>query len=117
MVEATLDRREGAAHLLDLVEVRQDLALHVGRQALDEPRAAQRVDRVHDAALVEDHLLGADGERRGLVAWDRLEVRTPHGDPVGTEGRIVRPQVATGVLVGRELLHARTVSHRRTIPA
>ena len=51
---------------VDLVEVAPHLALGLVGQGLDEPRAAERVDRGVDAGLLGDDLLLAEGEQRGL---------------------------------------------------
>ena len=67
---ALLGRLDHAAAPVDLVEVAPDLALGLVRQRLDEPRAAERVDRVRDAGLLGDDLLLAEGEQRGLLGRD-----------------------------------------------
>src|SRR5205085_9105035 len=50
--EVALDRLDYAAELLDAREVVVRLGLEPVRQVFEVPRAAERVDRVHDARLV-----------------------------------------------------------------
>ena len=65
------DRGDHAAAPIDLVEVAPDLALGLVGQRLDEPRAAERVDRGVDAALLGDDLLLAERQQGGLGGRDR----------------------------------------------
>ena len=69
--EAGLDRLDHAAELVDPAEVVEAAALHLRRQVLDEVGAAERVDRVRDAGLVRDDLLGAQRELDGEVGRQR----------------------------------------------
>src|SRR5439155_15620379 len=57
LLEVLLDRRDYAAELLDALEVVVGLPLELVRELLEVVRAAERIDRVHDARLVRDHLL------------------------------------------------------------
>jgi len=68
---ALLDRFDHAAAPVDLVEVAPDLALGLVRERLDEPRSAERVDRVRDAGLLGDDLLLSEREESGLLGRDR----------------------------------------------
>ena len=69
--EAFLDRLDHAAEAVDGVEVLPGAALHVERQPLDEVRAAERIDDAGDAALVGDHLLRPQRQRRRLLGRQR----------------------------------------------
>src|SRR6266480_1315040 len=59
------DRRDDAAEPLDPVEISVGLFLEFVRQGLEEIRAAERIDRVRDAALVGQDLLRPEGEAGG----------------------------------------------------
>src|SRR5260370_524655 len=63
---APLDRLDHATHLLDLAEVALEALLHATREGLQVVRARERVDRVGDAGLVRDDLLGAQREGHGF---------------------------------------------------
>src|SRR6266849_6550996 len=65
--EARLDGRDDAANLVDALEISLGLALHLIRERLHEVAAAERVDRVRDASLVGEQLLGAQRKPSGLV--------------------------------------------------
>src|SRR6266436_8039887 len=56
---AALDGFHHASHLVELVEILESACLHVERGFLDEVRAAERIDRLRDAAFVGDDLLRA----------------------------------------------------------
>ena len=62
--ESALDRRDHAAHAVDLLEVGQRALFHLAGQSLDEVGAAERIGLGGDAAFVGDHLLRAQRERR-----------------------------------------------------
>jgi hypothetical protein len=59
---ALLDGAHDAAHRVDLVDVGPGRGLDLIGQRLDEVAAAQRIGDCGDAALLEDHLLGAQRE-------------------------------------------------------
>src|SRR4029453_19467851 len=65
--EVFLDRRDDAAEGAYPVEVVVRLRLEPVRQVLYEVRAAERIDRVDDAGLVRDHLLGAERQPAGVL--------------------------------------------------
>src|SRR5215471_16690379 len=65
--EVLLDRRDHAAELVDPLEVVVRLTLELVRELLEVVGAAERVDRVHDAGLVRDHLLRTQRESRGVL--------------------------------------------------
>ena len=67
LLEAALDRRERAAHRLDLVEVRPGGGLELVGQALDVVGARQRVGRLGHAGLVGEDLLGPQRQPGGLL--------------------------------------------------
>jgi methylmalonyl-CoA mutase N-terminal domain/subunit len=60
---ALADRRDHPAPAIDLVDVAPDLALDLGREGLDEPRAAERIDGPGHAGLLGDDLLLAQREQ------------------------------------------------------
>ena len=68
--EAGLDRRDHAAHLVDLREVAPRRLLGPVGQRLDEIRSAERIDRVRHAGLLGDDLLLPQREQGGLLARD-----------------------------------------------
>src|SRR6476659_100605 len=58
-----------AAVSVDLVDVAPNLPLDLVGQRLDEPRSAQRVDRVGHTCLGGDDLLLPEGEQSGVRRW------------------------------------------------
>ena len=130
-----LDRCDGAAQLVDVLDQLERALLELVRQRLDEEGAAERVGRVRRAALVREHLLRAERdpgrvlgrERERLVeavrvqalraAADRRERldRDPHDVVLG----LLRGQGRTaglGVEAERERLRVRgaeAVAHQR----
>ena len=71
LLEVLLDRRDDAAELVDLLEVVVRLPLELVRELLEVVRAAERVDRVHDAGLVRDHLLRPQREPHRVLGRQR----------------------------------------------
>ena len=71
LLEVLLDRRDHAAELLDPLEVVVRLPLELVRELLEVVRAAERVDRVHDARLVRDHLLRPQREPHRVLGRQR----------------------------------------------
>ena len=67
LLEASLDRRERAAHRLDLVEVGPGCRLELVREALDVVGAGQRVGGLGHARLVRQDLLRPQGQSGGLL--------------------------------------------------
>src|SRR5438132_1638284 len=62
------DRGDHAAELLDPIEVSVGLVLQLVREGFEEVGPAERIDRVRDAALVGEDLLGSERDAgRGLV--------------------------------------------------
>jgi hypothetical protein len=59
LIEALLDRRHGATHPVDPLDVGDRQALELLGQRLDVVRAAERIGHPRDPGLVPDHLLGA----------------------------------------------------------
>src|SRR5229473_782360 len=55
---AAVDRLEHPAHLVDLADILHRLGFHLVGQRLDRVAAAERIDRVGDAGLFRDDLLG-----------------------------------------------------------
>ena len=94
------DRLDHAAAAVDLVEVAPDLALDLVRQRLDEPRPAERVDRVRDARLLGDDLLLAEGEERRLRGRHReclvVGVGVERLRPAEDRGERLRARRASG---------------------
>ena len=68
---ALLDQLDRAAVGVDVVDDLEDLALVLGRQALDEIRAAERIDDRRDAGLVGDDLLRAQRDLHRLLGGNR----------------------------------------------
>src|SRR3954468_14086621 len=64
--KALLDALDHAPHSIDRRKVFPRALLHVEREPLEEPGAAERVDGVRDAAFVRDDLLRSERQRRGL---------------------------------------------------
>src|SRR5438093_9518798 len=62
LLEAALDGSQRPAHRLDLVEVVLRCSLELGRPALDEVRATERIGRLRYPALVRQDLLGPEGQ-------------------------------------------------------
>ena len=61
-----------AAHLVDAADVLVGGGFHVDGQLFHEVAAAQRIGDVGDAALVGDHLLGAQRDGDGVLARQRV---------------------------------------------
>ena len=68
---AVLRQLDRAAVAVDLVDDGEDRALVLRRQALDEIRAAERIDDVRDTAFVGDDLLRAQRDLHRLLGRDR----------------------------------------------
>src|SRR5262249_29744918 len=67
-------RLDGAHHtpeLVDPLEVSARLSLEAVGKGLDRPAAAERIDRVRDAALLAQDLLRAEGYHHGLLGGER----------------------------------------------
>ena len=71
LLEVLLDRGDHAAELVDPLEVVVRLPLELVRELLEVVGAAERVDRVHDARLVRDHLLRAQREPHRMLGRQR----------------------------------------------
>ena len=69
--KSLLDRRDHSAHRVEPLEVFPAAFFHIERQALDEIRAAQRIDRVRDAAFVGDDLLRSQRDSRRVLGRQR----------------------------------------------
>ena len=69
--EVVLDRLDHPAELVDAGEVGEGLALELVRERLDVVAAAERVDRVRDAGLVGDDLLGAQRDLDRVLGRQR----------------------------------------------
>src|SRR5207253_770685 len=87
-------RRDDASDLVDALEVRLGLALHLVGQRLDEVAAAEGIDRIGDTRLVGQQLLGAKREPRGFVGRQRQylvhRVRMQRLRPTQHRGQIRR---------------------------
>src|SRR5712691_1339014 len=70
--ESLADRGDHPSEFLDAVEVAVRLLLEFVRESLEEVRAAERVDRVRDATLVGENLLGTKGDPRGGLVRDLI---------------------------------------------
>ena len=68
---AVLDCRHHAAQVVDARDVGQGLLFQPVGEALDAVGPSQRVDRLRNAGLQGDHLLGAQRESGGLLARQR----------------------------------------------
>ena len=77
---ALLDRLDHAAALLEVVHDGDDLRLHGVGQRLDVVGTAERVGDPRHAGLVRQHLLGAQRERRGLLAGQRERLVPGRGE-------------------------------------
>ena len=69
--ESGLDRRDRAAELVDPLDQLAGALLELGRERLDVVGAAERVGRLGRARLVHQHLLGAQRDRRRVLAGQR----------------------------------------------
>ena len=66
-----LDPGERAADRVDLPDLEKGPAHEIGGEALDEIRAAERVDRLGDAGFLRDDLLGPQRDAGGLLTRER----------------------------------------------
>ena len=82
LLVAHLDRAEGAAHVVDAVEVAVRLFLDAVCQLLQVVGAGERVNHIGNAGLVADYLLGPEGDLHRLLGRQRQ--RLVHG--VGVQG-------------------------------
>src|SRR3989339_809462 len=64
------NRRDHAAHVVDLGDVLPRLFLHLVGQGLNEVGAGERVDRVGDACFLGENLLGAQRDLDGVLGGE-----------------------------------------------
>src|SRR5690606_3179298 len=67
LLEALFERSEGAAHVVDGLDVLAGFVLEAIGQVFDEVGATERVDDVGDAVFVGDDLLRAERDLYGLL--------------------------------------------------
>ena len=72
--EAGVDGGDHAAHLVDAADVVVGRGFAFQRQLLQEVAAAQRIGRIGHAALIGQHLLGAQRDGHGVLAGQRVRL-------------------------------------------